>query len=77
LFLEHGRIVEEGTHLELLHKGGRYASLFCQQSTNQHRTPTEPSHHATSQKILPTPSSSNGLSDLREVALGEWDSRSL
>jgi ATP-binding cassette subfamily B protein len=77
LFLEHGRIVEEGTHLELLQKGGRYASLFCQQSTNQHRTPTEPSHHATSRKILPAPSSSNGLSDLREVALGEWDSRSL
>jgi ATP-binding cassette subfamily B multidrug efflux pump len=32
LFLEHGRIVERGTHAELLQLGGRYASLYRLQS---------------------------------------------
>ncbi|NEQ30026.1 MAG: ABC transporter ATP-binding protein [Leptolyngbya sp. SIO4C5] len=31
LFLEKGRIVESGTHTELLKKGGRYASFYAQQ----------------------------------------------
>jgi len=31
LFLEHGQIVESGTHAELLQKGDRYASFYAQQ----------------------------------------------
>lgn len=32
LFLEHGKIIEEGTHEELLRKGGRYARIYEIQS---------------------------------------------
>ncbi|WP_414751932.1 ABC transporter ATP-binding protein [Anabaena sp. CCY 9910] len=28
IYLEHGRIVEQGSHVELLHKNGRYAALY-------------------------------------------------
>lgn len=34
LFLEHGRIVEDGTHDELMAKDGRYAQMFCLQAKN-------------------------------------------
>ncbi|MFE4108322.1 ABC transporter ATP-binding protein [Almyronema epifaneia] len=39
LFLEKGRIVESGTHPELLAKGGRYASFYAQQFEGVRRTP--------------------------------------
>lgn len=34
LFLEHGTIVEEGTHQELMERDGRYASMFQLQAKN-------------------------------------------
>ncbi len=34
LFLEHGYIVEEGTHKELMEKNGRYAEMFRLQAKN-------------------------------------------
>lgn len=32
VFLEAGRVLEQGTHAELLHQGGRYAALYCLQN---------------------------------------------
>jgi ABC-type transport system involved in cytochrome bd biosynthesis fused ATPase/permease subunit len=33
VFLEHGRLVEEGTHEELMRLNGRYAQLFRMQAS--------------------------------------------
>jgi ATP-binding cassette subfamily B protein len=33
VFLEHGRLVEEGTHAELMKLNGRYARLFRMQAS--------------------------------------------
>ena len=38
LFLEHGHIVEEGTHEELMEKDGRYAEMFRMQAKNYQET---------------------------------------
>lgn len=37
--IEKGKIVEDGTHEELLRTGGRYATLYCMQSGEDTRTP--------------------------------------
>jgi ATP-binding cassette, subfamily B, bacterial len=41
LFLEHGRLVEEGTHAELMALGGRYAQLFQMQASAYTGEPIE------------------------------------
>jgi ATP-binding cassette, subfamily B, bacterial len=41
LFLEHGRLVEEGTHAELMALGGRYARLFQMQASAYTGEPIE------------------------------------
>ena len=41
LFLEHGRLVEEGTHEELMRLGGRYAQLFTLQAAAYTGEPVE------------------------------------
>ena len=41
LFLEHGRIAEEGTHEELMQRGGAYAELFALQAKYYKEQKTE------------------------------------
>ena len=41
LFLEHGRLVEDGTHQELMRLGGRYAALFNMQASAYTGDPVE------------------------------------
>jgi ATP-binding cassette subfamily B protein len=42
LFLERGRLVEEGTHEALMALGGRYAKLFTMQASAYTGEPVEP-----------------------------------
>jgi ABC-type transport system involved in Fe-S cluster assembly fused permease/ATPase subunit len=39
LVLDHGRIVERGTHMELLEQGARYAALWTMQQQSRHQEP--------------------------------------
>ena len=41
LFLEHGRLVEDGTHQELMRLAGRYAALFNMQASAYTGDPVE------------------------------------
>ena len=41
LFLEHGRLVEEGTHQELMALGGRYRTMFDLQAQRFEATEDE------------------------------------
>ncbi len=43
LYVEEGRVIELGTHEELIRKGGRYASLYRLQSVNRKLIPDEKS----------------------------------
>ncbi|HEX7915674.1 ABC transporter ATP-binding protein/permease [Rudaea sp.] len=42
LVLDHGRIVERGTHIELLAQGGRYAALWAMQQQSRETSPASP-----------------------------------
>jgi ABC-type multidrug transport system fused ATPase/permease subunit len=42
LVLEDGRVIERGTHLDLLSRGGRYSELYRTQFADQPDQPTEP-----------------------------------
>jgi ATP-binding cassette subfamily B protein len=46
VFLEAGRVLEQGTHEQLLNQGGRYAALFLLQNASKSPVLSRPNHVA-------------------------------
>jgi ATP-binding cassette subfamily B protein len=55
IVLDHGRIVERGTHHELLAHGGRYAALWIMQQQSRAAAETPPAAPSEAETLLATP----------------------
>ena len=55
IVLDHGRIVERGTHRELLAHSGRYAALWIMQQQSRAAAETPPGAPAEAETSLATP----------------------
>src|SRR5690606_40396611 len=54
LYVEDGRIVEQGTHAELMELGGRYARLYREQFAGLGEGPPRPDLQADTRLFFPT-----------------------